>query len=107
MRWHLPLSHFHQLLSQTDQPFAKGFELGGLEIELFTPQGKDTQQPHDRDEIYIIQQGEAVFSKAGEEVRCAAGDVLFVEAGVEHRFETFSKDFATWVIFWGPEGGHA
>jgi uncharacterized RmlC-like cupin family protein len=34
-----------------------------------------------------------------------AGDVLFVCAGVPHRFENFSADFATWVFFYGPEGG--
>ena len=26
-------------------------------------------------------------------------------AGVEHRFENFSDDFAVWVFFYGPEGG--
>jgi len=35
-----------------------------------------------------------------------AGDFLFVSAGVEHRFEEFSKDFKTWVIFFGPKGGY-
>ncbi|MFT5765663.1 MAG: mannose-6-phosphate isomerase-like protein (cupin superfamily), partial [Saprospiraceae bacterium] len=34
-----------------------------------------------------------------------AGDVLFVPAGVAHRFEKFTEDFATWVIFYGPKGG--
>jgi mannose-6-phosphate isomerase-like protein (cupin superfamily) len=33
------------------------------------------------------------------------GDVLFVAAGVEHRFENFTDDFAAWVFFYGPEGG--
>jgi mannose-6-phosphate isomerase-like protein (cupin superfamily) len=32
------------------------------------------------------------------------GDFLFVAAGVEHRFEKFTKDFATWVSFYGPVG---
>jgi uncharacterized protein YjlB len=36
---------------------------------------------------------------------CGAHDVLFVPAGVEHRFEGFSDDFAVWVFFFGPEGG--
>ena len=31
------------------------------------------------------------------------GEVLFVPAGVEHRFEDFTEDFATWVFFFGPE----
>jgi len=34
-----------------------------------------------------------------------AGDVLFVAAGVEHRFSNFSEGFATWVFFYGPTGG--
>jgi hypothetical protein len=29
----------------------------------------------------------------------------FVAAGVPHRFESCSDDFATWVVFWGPKGG--
>jgi mannose-6-phosphate isomerase-like protein (cupin superfamily) len=32
-------------------------------------------------------------------------DVLFVPAGVEHRFENFTDDFTTWVIFYGQKGG--
>jgi len=31
--------------------------------------------------------------------------LLFVPAGVEHRFEHFSEDFSTWVVFYGPRGG--
>ena len=40
-----------------------------------------------------------------ERVPFGPGDVLFVAAGAVHRFEEFSHDFATWVIFYGPEGG--
>jgi hypothetical protein len=35
----------------------------------------------------------------------APGDALFVAAAVEHRFEDFSDDFGTWVMFYGPAGG--
>jgi hypothetical protein len=34
------------------------------------------------------------------------GDFLFVAAGVSHAFETFTSDFKTWVIFFGPKGGY-
>ena len=40
-----------------------------------------------------------------ERHRFAPGDLLFVPAGVEHRFEEFSDDFAAWVFFYGPEVG--
>jgi quercetin dioxygenase-like cupin family protein len=49
--------------------------------------------------------GTGTFSKAGIVQPFKAGDVIFVEAHVEHRFESFTDDFETWVIFWGPEGG--
>ena len=35
------------------------------------------------------------------------GDVLFVPARSEHRFEDFSDDLGLWVVFWGPAGGEA
>ena len=35
----------------------------------------------------------------------APGTCFFVPAGVAHRFEEFSADFSTWVVFWGPPGG--
>ena len=50
-------------------------------------------------------QGTGTFVHDGERTPFGPGDALFVAAGREHRFEDFSDDFATWVIFWGPPGG--
>ena len=49
----------------------------------------------------------AGFFCDGETRDFAAGELLFVPAGVEHRFLDFSDDFVTWVLFYGPEGGEA
>ena len=65
----------------------------------------DTQQPHKQDEIYFIASGSGTFFKNDE--RILFSDVLFVPAGMEQRFENFTHDFATWVIFYGKEGGEA
>ena len=35
----------------------------------------------------------------------AAGDLLFVAAGVEHHYADFSDDLALWRIFYGAAGG--
>ena len=93
---------------------------GGMELRWFAPTEHDPQTPHDRDEIYFIAAGTGVFMRArdaaplddvslplrGEErVPFGPGDVLFVPAGTVHRFEQFSADFATWIVFYGPEGG--
>lgn len=78
---------------------------GTMELEYYAPRGSDPQKPHARDELYVIIAGRGMFRNGGVRHAFGPGDVLFVRAGVEHRFEEFSDDFATWVIFWGPKGG--
>jgi mannose-6-phosphate isomerase-like protein (cupin superfamily) len=78
---------------------------GSLEVRWYAPKGSDPQTPHDRDEIYIVASGQGMFVRGEERVTCRANDLLFVPAKAVHRFEEFSADFATWVMFWGPTGG--
>jgi mannose-6-phosphate isomerase-like protein (cupin superfamily) len=75
---------------------------GDTELGFYAPAGIDEQSPHDRDEFYFIASGRGTFVHAGEHSFVAPGDALFVAAGIEHRFENFSKDFAAWVLFVGP-----
>lgn len=93
-------------LAALPMPFIVLFERGDVSVELFSPRGTDTQKPHTRDELYIVSSGSGVFERAGQRCDFKAGDVLFVPAHVEHRFTTFSADFKTWVIFFGPQGGY-
>ena len=84
---------------------AEVLRYGSLEVRHYAPQGSDPQAPHDRDEVYIVARGRGFFVRGAERVAFGPGDMLFVPAGVEHRFEDFSDDFATWVMFYGPAGG--
>jgi len=81
------------------------FGHGSLEVELYTPRGHDPQEPHDRDEIYVVARGRGFFFDGTERREVAPGSFLFVAAGQPHRFEDFSADFAVWVFFYGPRGG--
>jgi len=85
--------------------FATLFEHGSLAVEIYAPRGSDPQTPHSRDELYVVAEGRGEFVCNGTRRPCEPNDVLFVAAGVEHRFENFSDDFAAWVFFYGPEGG--
>jgi len=78
---------------------------GSLEVRWYAPRGSDPQTPHDRNEVYVIAAGRAAFVRGTERVAVGANDLLFVPAGMEHRFEEMSGDFATWVLFHGPVGG--
>ncbi len=83
---------------------------GTMTLRCYAPRGRDPQTPHDQDEIYIVASGRGTFALGTEEESLerrpfGPGDAIFAPAGFIHRFEDFSADFATWVIFWGPKGG--
>lgn len=92
-------------LSKSTSPFQTVFKHGTLLVEVYKPKKVDAQQPHTRDEAYIIISGSGEFLNDGVRTTFSAGDFLFVPAGIEHRFENFTSDFSTWVLFYGPEGG--
>jgi mannose-6-phosphate isomerase-like protein (cupin superfamily) len=94
-------------LQESNQLFIELFAHGTLTVEVYKPNLKDHQQPHAKDEIYVVISGHGNFFNDGKLISFTAGDLLFVLAGVEHRFIDFSDDFSTWVIFYGPQGGEA
>jgi mannose-6-phosphate isomerase-like protein (cupin superfamily) len=103
---HITLSDALQAVPTKD---GKAFELmfrhGSLDVEIYSPKGIDPQQPHSRDELYVVASGTGWFFHEGRRMRISSGDVLFAAAGEVHRFEDFSDDFVVWVVFYGPEGG--
>ncbi|HVH78446.1 MAG TPA: cupin domain-containing protein [Stellaceae bacterium] len=80
---------------------AQVFVDGDLELRLYAPKSRDPQTPHDRDELYIVARGHGSF-RVGDKIEpFAPGALLYVAAHEVHRFENFSDDFATWVVFYG------
>lgn len=85
--------------------YERGMKKGTMEVLIYAPKGTDPQTPHDRDEVYVVMKGSGTFFDGKQRYPFKSGDVLFVPAHTEHRFEKFTKDFVTWVIFYGPIGG--
>ncbi len=94
-----------EVLAKSGAKFATLFKQGTLEVEIYRPVGTDRQEPHKKDELYVVINGIGTFAHGSERTPFQKGDTLFVRAGIPHRFEDFSPDFATWVFFYGPEGG--
>ena len=102
----LSLGNARVVLSKaTDTTFLELFRRGNLAVEIWKPEGVDTQQPHTQDELYFVVGGDGEFVHGAQRNRVQAGDVLFVAAQTPHKFESFSADFIVWVVFYGPEGG--
>jgi mannose-6-phosphate isomerase-like protein (cupin superfamily) len=62
----------------------------------------DRQQPHREDEIYYVVRGKAKMRIGTEERGVGEGSVIFVEAGLEHRFFDVEEELVLLVLF-APE----
>lgn len=100
-----PREFLRKVPGKGGERFVAAFRHGTLEVELYAPRGNDPQQPHSRDEVYVVVSGRGEFVVGGDRHRFEEGDFLFVAAGIPHRFEKFSDDLAVWVLFYGPDGG--
>jgi len=101
----LTISNALGIIESSDKPFKELFSHGSMSVEIYKPNKIDLQSPHSRDEIYVVATGSGYFVNGNNRKKFEAGEVLFVPAGVVHRFEDFTNDFSTWVFFYGPEGG--
>lgn len=61
----------------------------------------DRQQPHKEDEVYYVISGRGAILVAGDERTVQAGSLVFVGAGVEHRFHDIKEDLRV-LVFWAP-----
>lgn len=95
----------HAIAESVDDRYGVLLKHGSLEVGFYKPDGIDPQHPHEQNEVYVVQSGDGTFVLGNKRQPFEAGDAIFVPAGVAHRFEDFSNDFAAWVIFYGQEGG--
>ena len=102
--WIRPQEAVNLLPGPEGERSAQVLERPGVEVKIYAPRGLDTQTPHARDEVYVIISGSGIFRNGERSHSFGPGDLMFVPAGVEHRFESFSSDLALWVVFVGDDG---
>jgi len=59
----------------------------------------DPQKPHTEDEVYYVVRGHGTIRVAEEDRVVGPGSVVYVAAGVAHRFHTIVEDLEILVIF--------
>ena len=77
-------------------------ESPGMEVGVYVlvaPE-PDRQQPHDRDEVYVVLDGRGTLEVEGAQVDLIEGEASFVPAGAEHRFVGY-EGLSVLVIFAG------
>lgn len=86
-----------------DRPYHEFMSVPDLSGGLYVLEagGVDSQTPHTEDELYVVMSGRARIT-VGDEVRdVRAGTVIFVAAGVTHRFQDIEERLVLVVAF-GP-----
>lgn len=73
-------------------------------LYALAPGELDTQQPHAQDEVYLVVSGRASITVGSETTHVARGSVVYVPAGVPHRFHHITEDLRVLVVFSPPEG---
>lgn len=67
----------------------------------------DGQSPHGEDEVYVVLAGRSRFSAGDVVDDVAAGDTIYVPAGVAHRFHDITEQLTLIVVFAPPEHSRA
>jgi mannose-6-phosphate isomerase-like protein (cupin superfamily) len=97
--------------ARSGRAFVEFLRVPSLSAEVYAlPAGAtDPQRPHAQDELYYVVRGRARFRAGGEDRPVGPGSVLYVRAGVEHRFHTVTEDLTVLVVFapafTGPAAG--
>jgi mannose-6-phosphate isomerase-like protein (cupin superfamily) len=105
--WHITLEQARAAPLAPGARSALLLRHGTMTVRYYAPRGSDPQTPHDQDEVYVVASGTGWFVNGEQRQRFGPGDLLFAPAGREHRFEDFTDDFGTWVVFYGRTGGEA
>jgi quercetin dioxygenase-like cupin family protein len=61
--------------------------------------GTDPQSPHKEDEMYYVVRGRARVRAGSEDQAVSEGSIIFVAAGVEHRFYEIAEELVVLVFF--------
>lgn len=67
----------------------------------------DPQSPHTEDELYYVVDGRATISVGAEDREVRPGSMVFVGAGVPHRFHHIEERLVLLVAFGPAEGSRA
>ena len=86
---------------QSDRSYLEFFRADSLSLGLYrlAAGARDPQQPHGEDEVYYVAAGRGCVKVGGEDREVERGDIIYVRAGVEHRFHSITDDLKLLVFF--------
>ena len=94
---------------RSGKPWLEFLRVPALSLGVYTlpAGGADPQGPHTEDEVYYVVSGRATLRVGSEDRAAEPGSILFVAAGVTHRFHGIEEDLTALVFFAPAEGSAA
>ena len=85
------------------RPYLEFLTVADLSVGLYVlaPGEEDRQEPHTEDEVYYVTAGRARITVGDENRAVREGSIVFVAAGVPHRFHDIAEELRLLVVF-GP-----
>ena len=68
-------------------------------LYVLPPDGEDRQEPHAEDEVYHVVEGRSRMTVGSEQLDVGPGSVIYVAAGVPHRFHDIAAELRILVFF--------
>ena len=98
------LSEVTAARQRSGEAYVQFLNAGSLSVGLYAlaAGGEDPQQPHAEDEVYYVVAGRATVRVGAAERAVGPGSIVFVGAGVEHRFHAITEDLSL-LVFFAPE----
>lgn len=72
-------------------------------IIVLRPDEADTQEPHPEDELYYVIKGSGSMELGKKKIGVKEGSIVFVPAGLHHRFFGNTTDLVVLYMFAGKE----
>jgi mannose-6-phosphate isomerase-like protein (cupin superfamily) len=92
--------------ASTGAPYLEFIQVPDLSVGLYVLAAgqADLQRPHTEDEAYYVIAGSGRISVGDEDRDVREGSIVFVAAGVPHRFHDIAGDLTMLVVFGPAEG---
>ena len=95
------LSELQRRRAVTGKSYLEFLRIDAMSAGVYLlPSGStDPQTPHKEDELYYVVRGRARMRAGAEDKVVSVGSVIFVAAGVEHRFHNIEEELTVLVFF--------
>ena len=95
--------------ASTGRPYHEFLSVPDLSAGIYTLEAgaTDRQRPHTEDELYYVVAGRGMMTVADETRPVVPGSVIFVAAGVPHRFHDIAERLELLVMFGPAEDSRA